>query len=217
MHVCVCLCSVFSFFLSCSARAVFYPFFVFQVNHLSSLLFLHSTALSFFTPHSCRNCNHVRGLCWGKEGEYGGRKEEAGVGEFEANVGKRKKKAFVCVPNYHSSQPKVTFAENGRTRSQNSYFYPASSVCVYVCWLQWWWGTLNNIMAFLSSVSSGLIICVPSLCVIVTVCEWMWLSECVCVCPVSDCTSWLSPSPADFNPGPQPLIRCCDVWKKRKL
>lgn len=31
--------------------------------------------------------------------------------EFEANVGKRKKKAFVCVPNYHSSQPKVTFAE----------------------------------------------------------------------------------------------------------
>lgn len=62
----------------------------------------------------------------------GGKGKGGGMEEFEVNVGKRKKKAFVCVPNYHSSQPKVTFAENGHTRSQNSYFYPASSVCVCV-------------------------------------------------------------------------------------
>ncbi|XP_053284311.1 protein diaphanous homolog 1 [Pleuronectes platessa] len=56
------------------------------------------------------------------------------VGWGEANVGKRKKKAFVCVPNYHSSQPKVTFAENGRTHTpaQNSCFHPASSVCLCI-------------------------------------------------------------------------------------
>ena len=70
-----------------------------------------------------------------KEGrkEVGEEKKGGKKRDFEANVGKRKKKAFVCVPNYHSSQPKVTFAENGRTRSQNSSFHPASSVCVCVC------------------------------------------------------------------------------------
>lgn len=62
------------------------------------------------------------------EGKEGGEERD-----FEENVGKRKKKAFVCVPNYHSSQPKVTFEENGRTHSQNSYFHPASSVCVCLC------------------------------------------------------------------------------------
>lgn len=53
--------------------------------------------------------------------------------------------------------------------------------CVYVCWLQWWWGRLNNSTAFLSSVSSGFITCVSFLCVIVALClnECVWVSECV--------------------------------------
>lgn len=68
-------------------------------------------------------------------------------------------------------------------------------------------------MAFLSSVSTSLImsVCHPVWGVYVGKRRW------VIVCPVSDCSSWLSPSPAVFNPGPHPLIRCCNVWKRRKL
>lgn len=49
---------------------------------------------------------------------------------FRKNVGERKKNAFVCVPNYHSSQPKVTFEESRHTSSENSYLHPTSSVHV---------------------------------------------------------------------------------------
>lgn len=60
----------------------------------------------------------------------GGKQGIRAVEGFRKNVGKRKKNAFVCVPNYHSSQPKVTFEECRHTSSENSYLHPASSVRV---------------------------------------------------------------------------------------
>lgn len=179
MYICVCVHLVF--FLS--------------IIPLYHLFFIPLLAL--FTHCSNQGCNHVQGLQWEERGGSHWWWWWWWAGSYKENVGKRKKKAFVCVPNYHSSQPKVTFEENGRTCSQNSYLHSASSVCVYVCecWLQWWWGRLNNVMAFLLSMSSGLITHVSSLCVIVVTCVNEYL------CPVSDCTSWLSSCPADFNSG----------------
>lgn len=130
MHVRMRLCSVFLFFFVW-CKSGFLPLLCFSSQSSVPLTF-SSFLCSLSSP-----LTHVgivitfgalvrerRGAWWVERG--------GGVGEFEVNVGKRKKKAFVCVPNYHSSQPKVTFAENGHTHSQNSYFYPASSVCVCV-------------------------------------------------------------------------------------
>lgn len=132
-NVCACV-STHLLFLNSSiqCKSCFLPSLCFSKSIICLSHFFFIPLLSLFTPHSCRKCNHVRGCGEGKEGDHGGRKRGGKKRDFEANVGKRKKKAFVCVPNYHSSQPKVTFAENGRTRSQNSYFHPASSVCVCV-------------------------------------------------------------------------------------
>lgn len=108
---------------------------VFQINHLS---FTFSSFLcSLSSPLS-----HVRNVIM--FGDQRGEKQGIRVVEgFGKNVGKRKKNAFVCVPNYYSSQPKVTFEESRHTSSENSYLYPASSLRVgysgdEVGWIMRW-------------------------------------------------------------------------------
>ena len=41
--------------------------------------------------------------------------ERAREGKFDGSVEKREQNAFVCVPNYHSSQHKVTFTQDTHT------------------------------------------------------------------------------------------------------
>lgn len=129
-----------------------------------------------------------RGCGEGKEGDHVG-----GGGALNRTWGRGRKKHLYVYPITTPASPK---SPSKRTDAHALKIATSIPPPRCVCWLQWWWGRLNNVMAFLSSVSSGLITCVSSLCVIVAGCVNEF------VCPLSDCTSWLSPSPADFNPDP---------------
>lgn len=107
---------------------------------VSCLFFKSITCYAFFSPHSssfwssphsCQKCNHAQSFAKGKRrGRVGGASVVVRMArQFDMNVGIKKKKAFVCVPNYHSSQPEVTFEGNLRTHTRNSYLLP-TSLCV---------------------------------------------------------------------------------------
>lgn len=80
MHVSMLLCSVFLFFVWCESS--FLPRLCFSSQSSVPLTFSSfHCSLSLFTPHSCRNCNHVRGSGEGKKGSMVGGK---GRGERES-------------------------------------------------------------------------------------------------------------------------------------
>lgn len=187
MYICVSLCICFIF--PSSARAVFYPLFMFFKSIICLSHFFFIPLLALFTPYSSRKCNHVQGLRWGERGGSCG----GWGGALNRTWGRGRKKHLYVYPITTPASPK---SPSKRTDAHALKIATSIPPPRCVCWLQWWWGRLNNVMAFLSSVSSGLITCVSSLCVIVAGCVNEF------VCPLSDCTSWLSPSPADFNPDP---------------
>lgn len=167
-----------------------------QVSHLSLSLFIspHPNALSaLLTPVG--NVITFRGWTRAKMGSLVGGKERANERVWTQGMwGRGSNSLWYVYPITTQASPKSP------SRRMNAHALKiATSIPPppHVRWLQWWWGRLNNIMAFLSSVRLGLLLVSP-------VC----VRHRVIVCLLSDCASWLSPSLAGFSPGPHPLIRC---------
>lgn len=120
----------------------------------------------FLSPRSCRKCNHVRGGGGGVKsrstvaGKEGARRSLRERGE------EKEKGICMCTQLPLRRAQSHLRKERMHARSENSYFYPASSARVF----QWWWGRLNNIMALFWSGSSGLIKLVSLMCVIAAQC-----------------------------------------------